>query len=141
VTAEVPDEHAVAVAHAIHNGECPECHAPGGVEAYNSYWAVSVIRRTNFGTSTHVCCRSCAVKKQTRSLLACAGLGWWSLPFGPVITIVQLYRNINAILFVPFHESPSAGLIEVARRAIAERTLEASQGGRAANATVPGRDG
>jgi hypothetical protein len=76
---------------------CPVCGAPGSVEEYLSYRVHSVLILTSWRTRVHSCCPQCARKAQVRDLLYCACLGWWGVPFGLIITPLQIARNCIAL--------------------------------------------
>jgi hypothetical protein len=78
-------------------GPCTGCGGPGPVDLHHSYRVYSVVVLTSWSTRNHFVCRSCARKEQLKSLGFSALVGWWGIPFGLVVTPVQIIRNIAAL--------------------------------------------
>ncbi len=104
VAATIPDYEVERLAAVIHSGSCPKCNGDGPVEIHKSYSVYSVVLYTKWQTSEHLLCKSCATKKQAIDLTGSFLLGWWGVPFGLIITPVQIVMNIFAML-----RSPGAG--------------------------------
>ncbi|MBN3787205.1 hypothetical protein [Burkholderia sp. Ac-20353] len=76
-------------------GPCPICKREDGpVDVHADHRVVSLIVVTNWTTRRHVCCRRCGRKKQAIALLTSAVCGWWGLPWGVVVTPIQIARNL-----------------------------------------------
>ncbi|MBR8315784.1 hypothetical protein KDW36_21620 [Burkholderia dolosa] len=75
-------------------GPCPICRRDDRpVDVHASHRVVSLLFVTRWATRRHVCCRRCGRRKQALALLASAAFGWWGLPWGIVLTPIQLARN------------------------------------------------
>jgi hypothetical protein len=109
-----------------HRGPCPKCRGGGPVDVHDAHQIWSAVVLTRFWTTSEVSCRRCARSRQGASLATCAVLGWWGIPFGLVMTPVQIIRNIAAMSGGPNPRVPSDRLREAVRMHIAQYAL--SQG-------------
>ncbi|MDB6023151.1 MAG: Zn-finger domain associated with topoisomerase type [Pedosphaera sp.] len=91
-------------------GNCPKCQKPGPVDVHKVYevWSAAVV--TRWSTKQQVSCRSCATKRQLGGMGFSLVLGWWGIPWGLILTPVQITRNITAIFGGPSVSYPSAEL-------------------------------
>ena len=121
---KVTDAEIDALAKEIHAGVCPMCEERSGVEIRKSYDIVSFVFYTRHSTHTHICCRVCALKKQSIDFVGSFFLGWWGVPWGLLITPVQLLSNIGAMLFPPNTDEPSKDLRAATRMLIAQQRLD-----------------
>jgi hypothetical protein len=119
--AAVPVTAAEALAHQIHMGICPRCKGPGPVDVHSTHWVWSALAFTRWGSQQQIRCRPCAVKSQVGNLVFSSLLGWWGLPFGLLITPVQVVRNVIAIASPPEPSQPSPKLIQIARLQLASQ--------------------
>lgn len=55
--------------------------------------------------------------------LVSGAFGWWGVPWGILMTPVQLVRNLHGIVFGPDPGMPSAGLESIVRRVVACRIM------------------
>ena len=94
----------------VQNGPCKQCGQSGPIDLYQSYRVVSMIIITRWTTQNHFVCRSCARKEQLKSLAFSALLGWWGIPFGLILTPIQIIRNIVGLLGQSDVSHPSARL-------------------------------
>ncbi|MGU3781259.1 hypothetical protein [Burkholderia metallica] len=91
----VSDEQVWEVVHDWRYGPCPICRRDDRpVDVHTSHRIVSLLFVTRWATRHHVCCRRCGRRQQTVALLASAAFGWWALPWGLVLTPIQLARNV-----------------------------------------------
>lgn len=99
----------------VHQGTCPSCGGPGPVDVATSYKIWSALLLTSWNSSPEISCRSCGRKRQIQGLLFSAALGWWGIPWGLIITPVQIARNIRGLLqsYDPYQPSPQ---LEIAVR-------------------------
>jgi hypothetical protein len=81
-----------------HAGPCPTCYRPNPVDAHPSYWVYSLIVYTRWSKSFEIQCHACARKRQLKDPVFCLACGWWGIPFGFIITPVQLIANLLAML-------------------------------------------
>ncbi len=124
VASKVSNAEVELLSNEIHRGICPKCEKNTGVEVHKSYDIASFIFYTRYQTLRHVCCRVCALKKQSLDLVGSLFLGWWGIPWGILITPVQLVRNIFAMIFPPKTNAPSEELKEAVRMMIAQNDLD-----------------
>lgn len=115
------------LANKIHKDVCPMCKKNHGVEAHKSYSVASFVFYTRHQTSKHICCRSCALKKQSLDFTGSLLLGWWGFPWGIIMTPIQLIRNIIAMTFPPKFDTPSDDLQISARLILAQQNLDQSK--------------
>ncbi len=94
----------------IHEGPCPICQGPGPVDVHQSHRVWSAIAMTRWSTRPHLCCHSCARKKQLGDTIFSLALGWWGFPWGLIFTPVQVTRNLNGAINGPDPFAPSAEL-------------------------------
>ncbi len=80
----------------VHQGDCPVCGGPGPVDVHPAHYVWSALAFTRYSTHTRLSCRGCARRRQVGASLFCAVLGWWGIPFGLVLTPVQIMRNLLA---------------------------------------------
>jgi len=111
----------------VHAGQCPVCQGPGPVEVHTAHKVYSVILMTSWESQPFVCCKSCGVKKQGLGAAFSFFAGWWGLPWGLVMTPVQVVRNIVGMLKSGESATPSEDLRRVITAGLAEHLLEEQQ--------------
>ncbi|OXI82329.1 hypothetical protein CFB50_28890 [Burkholderia sp. AU33423] len=95
----VPDAKVWEYVHDWRYGPCPICGRDDQpVDVHASHRVVSLLFVTRWATRHHVCCRRCGRRKQAVALLASAAFGWWGLPWGLVLTPIQLVRNALGLI-------------------------------------------
>jgi hypothetical protein len=102
----------------VHGGRCPKCGSRGPVDIHMSYKVWSAIFLTVWRTKRELCCRPCGLQSQLESLLSCFLLGWWGIPFGLIVTPIQVLRNVLAMVIGPDPLYPSAALRQRVREAM-----------------------
>ena len=100
---------------AMHGTNCPLCGRPGPVDVHSFHTVWSAIYLTSWKSTPRVSCRSCGIKGQLKGILQSAILGWWGIPFGLIITAVQIIRNIGGLISPPSSSGPSKKLEEMLR--------------------------
>ena len=108
---------------AVHQGACPRCHRGGPIDVHMRYSIWSAVLLTSWSNGQEVCCRSCAVKTQLLASLGCLLLGWWGIPWGILMTPVQLTRNVIAMAKPPDPTKPSARLETIVRLSLAQEAM------------------
>jgi hypothetical protein len=78
-------------------GPCAKCGGPGPLDLHQSYRVYSMILLTSWSTHNHFVCRACARNEQLKSLGFSTLLGWWGIPFGLIVTPIQIVRNLTAL--------------------------------------------
>jgi hypothetical protein len=139
---ELPDEFVLEKARQVHQGACPRCGGRGPVDVHTAHSVWSAVMLTQSKSSPTICCQSCGTKARLKALAASSLLGWWSLPWGLVMTPVQILRNIGGMIRTPDTDQPSEELVKMVRRQLsAQLLLEDSRGGEANVRTpLPARD-
>ncbi|KML59238.1 MULTISPECIES: hypothetical protein [Burkholderia] len=125
----VPDEKVRLYVDDWRYGPCPICLREGNpVDVHASHRVVSLVFVTRWATRRHVCCRRCGRKKQAAALLASVTLGWWGLPWGIVLTPIQLVRNALG-LAARDPEVATQQFEQLVRRKLAARRLQRERQG------------
>lgn len=117
----VPDDVVEEQARKLHQGPCPRCGGPGPVDVHRAHTVWSAVVLTSWKSQPYVCCTSCGNKARWQALAFSMGLGWWGVPFGLVLTPVQVGRNIAGLVSSHDPLQPSSELLEVVRSILAAR--------------------
>lgn len=113
---QIPDSIVLQHTKALHEGECPVCNKlKGTVDVHTSHTVWSALLLTSWKNVPRVSCRSCGTKSQVLALLSSLFLGWWGLPWGIVMTPVQILRNLFGITLGPKRDAPSEQLKKLVR--------------------------
>lgn len=120
---QLPEADVRLKALVLHAGPCAYCGERGPIELRPSYRVWSFVVLTHWRTRYLIACRRCALKAQLRGIVSSALLGWWALPFGPLVTPIQILRNVVAMLVVPDPQAPSPGLKRQASLQLAQERL------------------
>jgi hypothetical protein len=99
----------------VHQGACPRCGGSGPVDVTTSYKIWSALLVTSWSSSPEISRRSCGRKRQVRDLLVSAVAGWWGIPWGFIITPVQIARNLRGLFREYDPYQPSAQLESAVR--------------------------
>lgn len=106
----------------IKNSACPMCSQhKSKVEVRYHYriWSAGII--SDWQEYRQVSCLACGRRANLKSLAYCMALGWWGLPWGPLITPAQVLANLVAMFKTHQHGEPSAELLIAARLDLAKR--------------------
>jgi hypothetical protein len=77
------------------HGPCPICKRQDGpIDVHAAHRVVSLLIVTQWATQRHVSCRRCGRNKQLLAIIQSAVWGWWGIPWGLVITPIQIVRNV-----------------------------------------------
>ena len=137
VVEELPAEVVEASVRSTHSGNCPKCHGRGPVDVHTSYRVWSAVVLSSCYERQQVCCSSCGWKSKMGDALFCLLLGWWGLPFGLILTPVQIGRNLAGLASSPDYRKPSNRLRRIVRAQLATSLLltqEQDESGVEANA-------
>ena len=126
----VPEDAVENLARQIHSGSCPRCQGPGPVDVHRAHWVWSVLVLTRWGSRQQVSCRRCAVKTQAGQFAFSTVFGWWGLPWGLIMTPIQLCRTASEIFSPPKPAWPSPKLYEIARTYLASQPCQSAAGAR-----------
>jgi hypothetical protein len=118
---QIPEEIVSDVVQQVHAGACPLCGGAGPVDAHQSFLVYSLIVVSSWKTALALSCRRCARKRQALHMLNCVVCGWWSFPWGIVMTPVQLGRNLACFFGGPDPQVPSSKLEEIVRLDLARQ--------------------
>ncbi|MBN1900712.1 hypothetical protein JW926_05220 [Candidatus Sumerlaeota bacterium] len=123
----IPAELVERQVRAIHQGICPKCQGKGPVDVHVSHQVCSFIFKTSWKSTPGICCRSCGIKGRIGDIVYCALLGWWGIPWGLILTLVQIIRNLLGIIFTPNPAIPSEALYHYVRIDMASREVQKRQ--------------
>lgn len=124
IAKHIPEDAVVSLTNKIRNGKCPVCQGHGPIDVHKSYFVYSVIIYTSYKTKEHIVCKQCARKKQLSSLFLSTVLGWWGIPFGLIITPVQIVKNLIALFKNPGEISPTELMTQRIRQMLAAKQME-----------------
>jgi hypothetical protein len=111
----------------IYHGACPKCHGAGPVDVHVSYQIWSAVFLTSWKNTPQICCRPCGVRTQLGNAAFSLLLGWWGIPWGLIMTPVQVVRNIVAIVRGSSADGPSASLERTIGLALAAERVRQGQ--------------
>lgn len=118
-TESVPIEEAEDRAGRMQEGPCPRCGGPGPIDVLASHWVWSAVFLTRWWSRPELRCASCVRKERGLAVGFSLLLGWWGIPWGPIMTVVQVAKNLGGLLGGPIPGRPSADLVRLARMQIA----------------------
>jgi hypothetical protein len=127
---QIPDAEIRQQVWAVHQGQCPQCSGSGPVDVHTSYKVYSFLVMTRWVNTPRVSCRSCGVKKQMGGLAVSLFLGWWGIPWGLIMTPVQIVRNLTGAMSGPDPGRPSPALEKLVRVNAASRLVRAAPAAR-----------
>jgi hypothetical protein len=104
---------------AVHQGRCPQCGGPGPADVHVSHRVWSALLLTSWNSRPRISCRACGVKGQLGAAAFSLLLGWWGLPWGLIMTPVQVGRNLAAMARPPDPTKPSGQLERTVRMVMA----------------------
>jgi hypothetical protein len=94
------------------------------VDLHTSYRVWSAVVMTQWSSRPAVSCRSCATKRALGDATYSLVLGWWGFPWGPLMTPVQVVRNVVAMVRKPDPAEPSEALRNAVRMQIAQAGIQ-----------------
>ncbi|HEX7191149.1 MAG TPA: hypothetical protein VF381_06195, partial [Thermoanaerobaculia bacterium] len=71
-----------------------------------------------------IACRRCGLKTQLGNTVLSLAAGWWGIPWGLVMTPVQVGRNISAMLKGSSEDGPSPKLERAVRISLAGNAIQ-----------------
>jgi hypothetical protein len=125
--AALPDDVVAEHARAIHAGQCARCGGRGPVDVHVAHSVWSALVFTQWRSTPLVCCQSCGTKSKLQAIATSSLLGWWGMPWGLLVTPVQIFRNVGGLFSAPNPDQPSAELLQLARRDLMERVVCSEQ--------------
>jgi len=115
----IPQEIVAQALAKVVDANCPVCNGPGPVDVFTSHRVFSAVVVTSWRSLPRVSCRSCATKAQLVSTLYSFFLGWWGIPWGFLLTPVQIVRNLAGLTQEASREHPSKKLEDLVRARLA----------------------
>ena len=119
----IPDSTVQEHLWAVHQGHCPRCNGKGPIDVHMIHRVWSALVLTSWSNNQQVSCRACGVKSQLVGILGCALLGWWGIPWGLLMTPLQIARNVIAIAKPPEAARPSQRLETIVRMGLAHDAI------------------
>jgi hypothetical protein len=110
----------------VRHSNCPRCGGPGPVDVHKAHQVVSALILTTWSSSPQLSCKSCGTRRQLVAMLVSGLFGWWGIPWGLVMTPVQIARNIADMTGGPKSDAPSALLHKFVRLHAGARLAQAS---------------
>jgi len=111
----------------LHRGNCPKCKGRGPVDIHTSHLVYSMLVLTRWSSTRQLSCRACGVKDQLSKAGICLVAGWWGIPWGLLLTPVQITRNIIGLVSPPDPARPSPALERLVRVHIGTQLLAQSR--------------
>ena len=111
----------------VFRGNCPKCRGLGPVDIHKVHRVWSALLLTSWSSSQQVSCRSCATRSQLGGALFSLGLGWWGLPWGLILTPVQITRNVIGMCAGPDPSRPSAELRKFVQVCLGAKMIAANR--------------
>jgi hypothetical protein len=112
---QLPGEQMDQLVEKFHQGACPRCGGTGPVDVHKAHQVWSALFMTSWSSKPVLSCKSCATKRQLGGIVFSGVLGWWGLPWGLVMTPLQIVRNIGEMIGGPKAGTPSALLQKYVR--------------------------
>ena len=124
---QVPPELLAKQTQEVHQGTCPKCSGSGPVDVHTSHRVWSAVVMTSWSSRPQICCRSCGIKGKVGDAAFSLFLGWWGLPWGVIMTPIQVLRNLAGIISSPDPAKPSKQLETMVGLEIATKVLQIQQ--------------
>jgi len=122
---EIPADVVKELAREVHSSACPVCgKRRGPVDVHTAHRVWSFIVWSSWVSRPRVSCRSCGLKFQFTATLSSLLFGWWGIPWGLIMTPVQVSKNFYGMARPHESTSPSKRLEEVVRFQLAAREKE-----------------
>ena len=126
ISHELPMDRMEGMIREVHQGSCPRCRGRGPVDVHKAHQIWSAIILTSWASKPELSCKSCAVKRQIGATLLSGVVGWWGIPWGLVMTPVQIIRNVIGICGGPSPAKPSELLERMVRIQVAAEAWTAA---------------
>lgn len=123
IPADVLERHVLEV----HQGPCPRCNGAGPVDVHTSHRIWSLFFLSSWNSRPDVSCRSCGIKRKVGDAAFSLFLGWWSFPWGLIVTPIQIGRNVVGMFATPNPSMPSQLLRRMVSQNLAARFLQSER--------------
>lgn len=137
VARQIPDDAVRQRVLEIHQGACPVCGGRGPVDLHTSYLVWSALLFTSSRSRSRISCKACGDRRKWGDAALSMVFGWWGLPFGLVMTPVQIARNLGSLSNKSQFGRPSLQLQWFVRTRFATRAM--SQPGKSPEQRLTGR--
>lgn len=122
---KLPDDLVRKKAMEIHSGSCPICEQNRGpVDIHTAHKIWSLVLISSWTSNAQVSCRPCGRKRQLYGAVSSVVAGWWGIPWGLIMTPVQIGKNLVAILRSQDSLHPSEKLEQFVRLELATQVHE-----------------
>jgi len=123
--ARVPEAVVRERVSATYHGPCPSCGRRGSpIDVHVSHRVYSLLVMTSWSSHPEVSCRACGNRRRLGAFGFSLVFGWWGLPWGLVMTPIQLVRNLAGLLAGTERlGQPSAALERAVRLELAAHAL------------------
>lgn len=131
---QIPLEDVASLVASVYAGQCPRCGGAGPVDVHKAHKVWSILIMTSWSSSPAMSCKRCATKRQLGATVLSGVVGWWGLPWGLIMTPVQIIRNFTEMAGGPQKGKPShllerAVRIQAVASALEQQQLQQQQGG------------
>jgi hypothetical protein len=110
------------------------------VDVHKFHQVYSMLVLTRWTSNQQLSCRSCGTKRQLGALFISLVFGWWGIPWGLVLTPVQVTRNIIGMASGPDSSKPSPELRRVVQIHMGSQIMATNQQKRTATPpSIPGK--
>lgn len=123
ISERFPNQMVQEAVNNLHQGSCPKCEGPGPINVHKSHKVWSAVLLTTWKSDVQLSCRSCGIKSQLLSSIYSMTLGWWGLPWGLLMTPIQLVRNLM-LLMTPEKLGPTPQMEKMVRMSMAKQMVE-----------------
>ena len=123
ISHQVPDYLVAQHISSVHKGPCPRCEGEGPVDVHTSHRVWSALITTSWHSIPTICCRTCGIRSQLGHTLFSLLLGWWGIPWGMLMTPIQVVRNLKSMLNGPNPSQPSDRLEHMLRLNLADELM------------------
>lgn len=125
VSNTIPSDVVAERVKAVHQGPCPVCAriTTEGIDVHTSHSVFSALVVTQWKSTPRLSCAPCGKKAKMTAALSSFFLGWWGIPWGIILTPVQVGRNVVGLASKP-PAAPSPDLERVVRLDIAKQFQE-----------------
>ena len=123
VSRQIPDGVVQERVWSVFKGRCPRCGGTGPVDVHTSHRVYSALVVTSWSNRVAVVCVPCGRRAKLSDAVLSLVLGWWGVPWGFIMTPIQIGRNVAGLLRHPDVTRPSGRLDRMVRLSLAEELL------------------
>jgi hypothetical protein len=124
----IPEDVAEHEALRVRKDPCPLCGRPEtDVDLRASYRVTGFLLHTSVSTRRQICCRICGTREAAKAVAYTMIFGWWGFPWGPLLTPLNVVRNLFAMIPRFRHRRAHPDFVEAVRLDIAAGVLAQGQ--------------